>query len=76
VFNNEHVLARNMRIKMEQPATGAKVELINSPIKMSGTPVSVRLAPPTIGEHTDSVLNELLGMSADEIAKLRQQEII
>ena len=76
VFNNEHVLARNMRIEMEQPATGAKVPLINSPIKMSGTPVSARLAPPTIGEHTDGVLSELLGMSADEIAKLRDDEVI
>jgi len=76
VFNNEHVLARNMRIEMEQPATGAKVPLINSPIKMSGTPVSARLAPPTIGEHTDGVLSELLGMSADEIAKLRDEEVI
>ncbi|MEX0695414.1 MAG: CaiB/BaiF CoA-transferase family protein [Rhodospirillales bacterium] len=76
VFNNEHVLARNMRIEMEQPATGARVELINSPIKMSGTPVSARLAPPTIGEHTDSVLHELLGMDDNEIARLREQEII
>ena len=76
VFNNEHVLARNMRIEMDQPATGAKVPLINSPIKMSGTPVSARLAPPTIGEHTDGVLSELLDMNADEIAKLREQGIV
>lgn len=76
VFNNEHVLARNMRIEMEQPATGAKVPLINSPIKMSGTPVSARLAPPTIGEHTDSVLHDLLDMDATEITKLREDGVI
>lgn len=76
VFNNEHVLARNMRIEMDQPATGAKVPLINSPIKMSGTPVSARLAPPTIGEHTDSVLHDLLGMDDAEIARLRDEGIV
>lgn len=76
VFSNEHVLARNMKIEMEQPVTGAKVPLINSPIKMSGTPVSARLAPPTIGEHTDSVLHDLLGLNDDEIAKLREQDVI
>ena len=76
VFSNEHVLARNMKIEMKQPVTGAHVPLINSPIKMSGTPVSARLAPPTIGEHTDSVLQELLEMDEGELSKLREQGVI
>jgi len=76
VFSNEHVLARNMKIEMEQPVTGAHVPLINSPIKMSGTPVSARMAPPTIGEHTDTVLQDLLEMDDDELAGLREQGII
>ncbi len=76
VFSNEHVLARGMKIEMDQPVTGAKVPLINSPIKMSGTPVSARLAPPTIGEHTDSVLHDLLGLGDDEIARLREMDVI
>ena len=76
VFSNEHVLARNMKIEMKQPVTGAHVPMINSPIKMSGTPVSVRLAPPTIGEHTDSVLQELLEMDEGELSKLREQGVI
>ena len=73
VFSNEHVLARDMKIEMEQPVTGAHVPLINSPIKMSGTPVTARMAPPTIGEHTDSVLQELLEMDEGELSKLRGQ---
>lgn len=76
VFSNEHVLARDMKIEMEQPVTGAHVPLINSPIKMSGTPVSARMAPPTIGEHTDTVLQDLLEMDDDELAGLREQGII
>ena len=65
-----------MKIEMEQPTTGAKVPLINSPIKMSGTPTEARLAPPTLGEHTDGVLSELLGMSAEDIQALRDQDVI
>ena len=76
VFSNEHVLARDMKIEMEQPVTGAHVPLINSPIKMSGTPVTARMAPPTIGEHTDSVLQELLEMDEGELSKLREQGVI
>lgn len=76
VFSNEHVIARDMKIEMEQPTTGAKVPLINSPIKMSGTPTEARLAPPTLGEHTDGVLSELLGMSAEDIQALRDQDVI
>ncbi len=76
VFANEHVQAREMRIEMDQPITGAKVPLMNSPIKMSATPPEPRLAPPTLGEHTDSVLGDLLDMSDAEIAALRDQGVI
>lgn len=76
VFANEHVQARGMQIEMEQPETGAKIPMMNSPIKMSGTPPEPRLAPPTLGEHTDTVLNDLLEMDDAEIAKLRDNGII
>lgn len=76
VFANEHVQARGMKIDMDQPVTGAKVPLMNSPIKMSATPAEPRLAPPTLGEHTDTVLSDLLDLSSDEIAALRDQGVI
>jgi len=76
VFADPHVQARGMRIEMDHPVTGAKVPLINSPMKLSGTPTEARMAPPTLGEHTDEVLGEVLGMSADEIAALRDQGIV
>jgi crotonobetainyl-CoA:carnitine CoA-transferase CaiB-like acyl-CoA transferase len=52
------------------------VDLIGSPIKMSETPPSYRRHPPYLGENTDEVLEELLGL--DEIAKanLRASHII
>ena len=72
VFHDEQVLARDMKIAMKHSATGdADVDMVGSPIKMSETGVSYRHAPPTLGQHTDEVLEEVLGMSTDEIAKLK-----
>ena len=51
-------------------ALSGSVQLVASPIKLSATPVQYRLAPPLLGEHTDSVLREL-GLGDDEVAALR-----
>ena len=50
--------------------------MIGNPIKMSGTPVSYRRPPPTLGEHTDEVLHDVFGLSQDEVSRLRADEII
>jgi crotonobetainyl-CoA:carnitine CoA-transferase CaiB-like acyl-CoA transferase len=49
-----------------------EVDLIGCPIKMSETPVDYRHAPPTMGQHTEEVLGELLGLGEAEIARLRE----
>jgi len=41
------------------------------PIRMSATPGSVRTPSPSLGEHTETVLSDVLGMTADEIEALR-----
>ena len=77
VFDNEHVQARGMRIEMDHAATGdAKVPLINGPMRLSKTPTSNRLAPPMLGQHTDEILDGLLGIDAEEQARLREAGII
>jgi crotonobetainyl-CoA:carnitine CoA-transferase CaiB-like acyl-CoA transferase len=77
VFADEQVVAREMEIEMPHPAAGGKpVKLIGSPIKMSGTPVTYRAAPPMMGQHTDDVLTELLGLDAQAIADLRAKKAI
>jgi crotonobetainyl-CoA:carnitine CoA-transferase CaiB-like acyl-CoA transferase len=72
VFADPHVIAREMVIEMDHPATGSKpMKLIANPIKLSATPPTYRKPPPLLGEHTDEVLQEA-GLSADEIAKLKE----
>ena len=53
-----------------------EVSLIGSPIKMSETPVSYRNAPPTLGQHTDEILEEILGMDENERRVLAMKKVI
>jgi crotonobetainyl-CoA:carnitine CoA-transferase CaiB-like acyl-CoA transferase len=76
VFADPQVQARGMQISMEHPLAGDEVSLVGSPVKLSGTPVSYRRPPPTLGQHTDEVLRELLDMSDGELAALREQGIV
>jgi crotonobetainyl-CoA:carnitine CoA-transferase CaiB-like acyl-CoA transferase len=77
VFTDPQILHRGMRLAMDYPgARGGEVELIGNPVKFSQTPVDYRHPPPKVGEHTDEVLKELLGLGEEEIAKLRKDEVI
>lgn len=62
-----------MLIKMEHPQRD-ELTIVGSPIKMSRTPVEYKLAPPTLGQHTKTVLGRFL--SSDELQKLSQQGVI
>jgi len=64
-----------LTITMEHSAKGA-MDLVASPLRLSRTPPEYRSAPPLLGEHTDDVLNGVLAIQADEIARLRAAKII
>ena len=73
-FADPQVQARGMRIDLPHPLAGeGTVPLIANPVKLSGTPVRYRYAPPTLGQHTDEVLAEILGLSEQEIAAERDK---
>ncbi|MBT5913554.1 MAG: CoA transferase [Rhodospirillaceae bacterium] len=77
VFEDPHVKYRGMRIEMDHPTAGSgKVPLIGNPVKMSGTPPQYRLAPPTLGQHSDEVLKELLGFDEKQIQELKNEKTI
>ena len=61
VFASNQVSARKMKIQMENKNSGKGfVELIGNPVKFSETPVSYRHPPPSCGEHSDEILNEIM----------------
>lgn len=75
VFANEQVVSREIEMQMPHPTAGT-MKLVSSPMKLSATPVEVRMAPPTLGQHTDEVLRERLGLSTEQIAVLRNKQAI
>ncbi len=76
VFADPQVKARNMVVEIPHTATGKPERYIASPIKMSKTPVEYRRAAPMVGEHTDDVLGELLGMGKSQVAELRGRGVV
>ena len=77
VFDDPQVKHRGMEISMtHQLSCNGKVSLIGSPVKMSETPVSYRNAPPTLGQHTDEILEEILGMDENERRVLAMKKVV
>ncbi len=58
VFNDPHVLAREMVVEVDHPKAGRQRN-IGTPIKLSGTPGGVRRPAPLLGEHSDEIRAEL-----------------
>ena len=50
--------------------------LVGIPVRLSETPGQLRLPAPEFGQHTEEVLTEMLGYSWDDIARLRDSEVI
>jgi len=75
VVEHPQVAARGALVECEHPAAG-QIRMVGPPVRMSETPGGVRRPAPLVGEHTESVLREMLGMKDDEIARLRQSGAI
>src|SRR5688572_10331927 len=74
VMSDPQVLARHMIEAVEHAVLGT-IKVLGVPIKLSDTPGSVRMAPPTLGQHTERVLREL-DFSVDAIQGFKERGVI
>jgi len=70
-YTAEDVVERNMVLEMEH-ASGEKFRVLGSPLKLSESPVNENpLPPPRLGQHSDEILKQVLGLDGDAIQALR-----
>lgn len=75
VFADPQVQAREMKVELDHPIAG-KVPSVGSPLKFSSSPVEYRNAPPVLAADTKDVLESVLSLSEDDIAKLVERGIV
>jgi crotonobetainyl-CoA:carnitine CoA-transferase CaiB-like acyl-CoA transferase len=61
--------AREMIVPLEHVAAG-RIRVLGTPLKLSGTPATVRTPPPTLGQHTVDILRNDAGLREEEIASI------
>jgi len=75
VFADPQVVARGTVVEMRH-GSGEQMKMIANPVRLSETPVDYRVPPPLLGEHTDAVLRERLGLNEARLAELRGKGVI
>jgi crotonobetainyl-CoA:carnitine CoA-transferase CaiB-like acyl-CoA transferase len=68
-------VARNMVVETDHQLLG-KIPIVNRPIKFPDRPQPVPAAPPVLGQHTDEILQGILGLTAEQIAQLRASKVV
>lgn len=74
-LGSEHARAREMVRTVQHPTAG-EVKMLGIPFRFSDTPASIRRAPPTLGQHTEQVLRDVLNLSDARIQELRAAKVI
>ncbi len=75
VFLAPQVIAREMVVQVPHPTAGT-IRMAGLPVKFSGTPASIRLAPPLLGQHTAEVLRSWLKLDDSAIDDLKSKGVI
>ena len=75
VIEDEHIKERQAFIERNHPVAGPTT-LLAPWIHMSKTPTSIRADAPLLGQHTDEVLSNMLGLSAAQLSDLRAGSVI
>ena len=74
VFQDAQVQHRGLKVDMAHPV--GTVSTVRNPIRFSETPIRHDVPPPTLGQHTDDVLQQVLGLDAAALERLRQKRVI
>ena len=75
ILADPHYKARGTIMDLEHPRLGTLKMPAPQPL-MSGTPAPAVRVAPTLGEHTDAVLRELVGLTTEQMAALRAAKVI
>ena len=75
LVDDPQVIANNYIVDFEHPSRGT-VKMVNVPVTLSKTPGSIRAPAPEYGQHTEETLVDICGYTWDEVAKLREEEVI
>ena len=75
VVEDPQMRANDYIVDFNHPALG-KITITGSPMHFSQTPASVRLPAPEFGQHTEEVLQNILGYTWEDLAKLKAEEVI
>lgn len=75
VVENPQLRHRDQITEIEHPTAG-KMTLAGVTMKMSDTPLTIRRAPPCLGEHTDDILREWLGLDAQVITSVKDKKLV
>ncbi|MGH7831863.1 MAG: CoA transferase, partial [Candidatus Binatia bacterium] len=73
-FQDPQVRQYGFPIEVEHPQMG-KMRMVGSGVVLSRTPPTIRMPPPTLGEHTCEILGQL-GYDERAIGKLREEGVI
>lgn len=74
-LSQPQAVARELVVETQHPVLGS-IPILNRPIKFAGAPQPVPEAPPVLGQHSDEILSEVLGLGPDAIAKLRADGVV
>lgn len=75
LFGLEQIAARGMKLTVRDPA-GQEVNLAGTPFHIDGAALPTPQMPPRLGQDTDAVLRDVLGLDAARLAQLRRQGIV
>lgn len=75
LLSDRHLDERGIFVRLEHPEVGVRAH-VGIPWKMSGTPCAVEQPAPLLGQHTDEVLRDVLKMSEQEIAGVRERGVL